>query len=52
MGCCYSVQVDTNPEPSSVIVYELEVYQVYNYYEDPVNYDNKEIMKMIYEDTF
>jgi len=54
MGCCYSVQVDINPEPNPVIVYELEVYQVYNYnigeLEEPINY-NKEPLK-IYEDTF
>ena len=53
MGVCYSVQVDINPEPSPV-VYELEVYQVYNYNigepEEPINY-NKEPHR-IYEDNF
>jgi hypothetical protein len=52
MGCCYSVQVDINPESNPAIVYELEVYHVYNYNEDPVNYDNKELVKRIYEDNF
>jgi hypothetical protein len=36
MGICYSIEVDSIPEPSPVIVYELEVHQVYNYnMEDP-----------------
>jgi len=54
MGNCYSIEVDSIPEPSKVVVYELEVYQVYNYNigepEEPVNY-NKEPLR-IYEDNF
>ena len=55
MGNCYSIEVDINPEPSSVIVYELEINQVYNYnIEDPINYikNYQKPIERIYEDTF
>jgi hypothetical protein len=63
MGCCYSIEVDTKPEPSPVIVYELEVHQVYDYNEDPkeptcisntINYIKNcpEPTERIYEDNF
>jgi hypothetical protein len=64
MGICYSIEVDSISEPSPVIVYELEVHQVYNYnMEDPeeptyisntINYikNCSEPTKNIYEDNF
>ena len=64
MGICYSIEVDSISEPSPVIVYELEVYQVYNYnMEDPgeptcisntINYIKNcpEPTENIYEDNF
>ena len=61
MGICYSIEVDFISEPSKV--YELEVYQVYNYNEDPeeltctsntINYIKNcpEPTERIYEDNF
>lgn len=64
MGVCYSVQVDINPKPNTLIINELEVYHVYNYnIEDPeepnyisnsVNYikNCSEPTENIYEDNF